>query len=418
MAYISELLGRPVVEVNGERIGSVSDLIASMQVEIPHPKIVAVIVKRRGPPLIVPFSCVAVLVAPVVALTQAVRDIVPYKPHQDDLYLARDVLDKQIIDVNGVRVVRANDVELTRVEGTFYVANVDIGSVGLMRRLGLPKAAQRLAAKLGRGELPGAVPWSDIELLPGDQPIRLKVPGDKITDLHPADLAEILSDLSRAESSKLLEALDVETVADALEEVEPDFQASLVETMPNEKVADVLEEMGPDEAADLLAELPEGRSQELLNLMQREEADDVRRLLAFPVDTAGSIMTTEFAAVRPELTAEQAIAALRETAAEAETIFYVYVTGPNERLVGVFSLRQLIMAQPSTPVSEIMERRLVTVGLLDRQDNVAQVVAKYDLLAVPVVDDEGRIQGIVTADDALDKIIPTAWKKRIPRLYH
>jgi CBS domain-containing protein len=354
----------------------------------------------------------------VIALTKAARDVVPYEPLPQDLYLARDVLDRQIIDVNGVRVVRANDVELTRVEGTFYVANVDIGSVGLMRRLGLPKAAQRLAGKLGRGVLPGAVPWSDIELVPGNEPIRLKVPGDKITDLHPADLAEILSDLSRAESSKLLEALDVETVADALEEVEPDFQASLVETMPNEKVADVLEEMGPDEAADLLAELPEDRSQELLSLMERDEADDVRRLLAYAVDTAGSIMTTEFATVSPELTAAQAIAALRETASEAETIFYVYVTGPGDLLLGVFSLRQLIMAQPSAPVSEIMERRLVAVGPLDRQDSVAQVVAKYDLLAVPVVDKEGHILGIVTADDALDKIIPTGWKKRIPRLYH
>jgi magnesium transporter len=418
MAYVSELLGRPVVDVNGERIGSVSDLIASLHVGIPHPKIVAVLVKRRDLPLCVPFACVAVLVAPVVALTKAARDVEPYKPLQSDLYLARDVLDKQIIDVNGIRVVRANDVELTRVEGAFYVANVDIGSVGLMRRLGLPKAAQRLAGRLGKGQLPGAVPWSDIELVPGNQPMRLKVPSDKISDLHPADLAEILSDLSRAESSKLLEALDVETVADALEEVEPDFQASLIETMPNEKVADVLEEMEPDEAADLLAELPEDRSQKLLSLMEREEADDVRRLLAYPIDTAGSIMTTEFAAVPAELTAGQAIAALRESAAEAETIFYVYVTTPDDLLVGVFSLRQLIMAQPHTPVSEIMERRLVTVGPLDRQDSVAQVVAKYDLLAVPVVDKEGHIQGIVTADDALDKIIPTGWKKRIPRLYH
>jgi magnesium transporter len=418
MAYISELLNKPVVDVNGERVGTVSDLIASLHTEIPHPKLVAVVVKRRGGELAVPFSCVAALVAPAIVLTRAERDIEAYKPVAHDLYLARDVLDRQIIDVNGVRVVRANDLELTRVNGAFYVANVDIGSVGLLRRMGLPKAAQRLAARLGRGELPGAVPWSDIELLPGHQPMRLKVPSDKISDLHPADLAEILSDLSRAQSSKLLQALDVETVADALEEVEPDFQASLIEEMPNEKVADVLEEMEPDEAADLLAELPEDRSQKLLNLMQREEAEDVRRLLAFPVDTAGSIMTTEYAEVRPELTATQAIATLRETASEAETIFYVYVTEPGDHLLGVFSLRQLIMAQPDTPVGDIMERRLVTVGPLDRQDSVAQVVAKYDLLAVPVVDEQGRIQGIVTADDALDAIIPTAWKKKIPRLYH
>jgi magnesium transporter len=188
--------------------------------------------------------------------------------------------------------------------------------------------------------------------------------------------------------------------------------------MPDEKVADVLEEMAPDEAADLLAQLPEDRSQELLSLMVREEAEDVRKLLAHPEDTAGRIMTTEFVAIGSDLTAEQAIAALREMADEAETSFYVYVTDSENHLLGVFSLRDLVCARPQTRVTEFMHRRVVSVKLLDSQDEVAQAVAKYNLLAVPVVDDEGRLQGIVTADDALDKIIPTSWKKRLPRLYH
>ncbi len=248
--------------------------------------------------------------------------------------------------------------------------------------------------------------------------MRLRVPGDKIAELHPADLAEIISDLSRIESSRLLESLDVETLADTLEEVEPDFQASLVERMPNEKVADVLEEMAPDEAADLLAELPQDRSQELLKLMEHEEAEDVRKLLTYPEDMAGGIMTTDFIAIRPDLTAEQAITVLRETAEEAETIFYVYVTDSTDHLVGVLSLSDLVLARPNTPVTEFMPRRVVSVNVGDSQNEVAQVVAKYNLLAVPVVDSEGRLQGIVTADDALDKILPTQWKKRLPRLYH
>ncbi|HJX36979.1 MAG TPA: magnesium transporter, partial [Anaerolineae bacterium] len=173
-----------------------------------------------------------------------------------------------------------------------------------------------------------------------------------------------------------------------------------------------------DEAADLLAELPEDRSKELVELMEREEAENVRRLLAYREDTAGGIMTTDFVAVHAGLTAEQIICTLREIGHEAETIFYVYVTDDDNRLLGVFSLRELILAQPETPVAEFMERRVVTVRLLDPQENVAKVVAKYNLLAVPVVDDRGWLQGIVTADDALDKIIPTAWKKRLPRLYH
>ena len=223
--------------------------------------------------------------------------------------------------------------------------------------------------------------------------------------------------MSRPESDKLLESLDIKTVADTLEEVEPDFQASLVESMPDERVADVLEEMAPDEAADLLAELPEERSEDILNLMEAEDAQDVRKLLTYPEDSAGGIMTTEFLTVSPTLTAEEAIAVVRETAHEAETIFYVYVTDDGGHLVGVLSLKDLVLAQPKTPVAEFMHHRVISASPLESQEDVAQDIAKYNLLAIPVVDDERRLHGIVTADDALDKIIPTAWKKRLPRLY-
>jgi Mg2+ transporter MgtE len=285
-----------------------------------------------------------------------------------------------------------------------------------MRRLGLAGWISRLARR--KGTSTGMISWHAIELLPGNQPMRLRVSGDKITDLHPADLAEIISDLSRPESARLLEALDVKTLADTLEEVEPDFQASLIETMPDEKVADVLEEMAPDEAADLLAELPQVRSQELLKLMEVDEAADVRRLLSYPEESVGGIMTTEYMAIRPDLTAEQAISLLRQEASEAEPITYLYVTDAEGKLLGVFSLQDLVLAKPQTPISEFMHRRFVGVGPLDSQDTVAQLISKYNLSAVPVVDDQKRLLGIVTADDALDKILPTKWKKRLPRLYH
>ncbi|HZY42099.1 MAG TPA: CBS domain-containing protein, partial [Anaerolineae bacterium] len=275
----------------------------------------------------------------------------------------------------------------------------------------------RLAGRLNRRLPPGMISWDEVELLSTDQPMRLRVPGDKLHDLHPADLAEIISDLTRSESDKFLASLDVATVAEALEEVEPEFQASLVETMPDERVADVLEEMSPDEAADLLNELPDERSEDILNLMEKDEAADVRKLLAYPFDTAGGIMTTEYVSVRPDLTAEQAIEELRRRADEAETIYYVYVRDKDDKLIGVFSLRDLVIAKPETPIAQFMHHRVVSVNLTDSQDDVAQAVSKYNLLAVPVVDDQHRLHGIVTSDDALDKIIPTAWKKRLPRLY-
>jgi magnesium transporter len=360
---------------------------------------------------------VAVLIAPSIPLSKRWADITPYVSGEQDLYLARDVLDKQIIDTDGVRVVRVNDLELARVNGSFFVANVDIGRLGLVRRLWTGLALW-LEGRQSKPRLGGTISWDHVELLPGNQPMRLKVSGKKITDLHPADLAEIISDLTKPESEKLLETLDAAKVADTLEEVEPEFQASLLEMMPDEKVADVLEEMAPDEAADLLAEFPSDRSKELLNLMEVDEAADVRRLLTYPVDVAGGLMNTEYISISPSLTASETIAFLRRDASEAETIYYVYVIEPDGRLVGVFSLRELVLADPQTPVKDFMHKRLVTVNLTDSQEDVAQEVAKYNLLALPVVDDQGRIQGIVTADDALDKIIPTAWKKRLPRLYH
>jgi CBS domain-containing protein/sporulation protein YlmC with PRC-barrel domain len=419
MVYLSELIGKVVSDIDGKRIGHLKDLVASIKHDIPHPVVVAIVVKQRnGKDLIISYSNVVVLIAPAVPLKTSLQEIEPYQPAENDLFLQEDVLDKQIIDINGTRVVRVNDLELARVKGSIVVSNVDISGVGIIRRLGLKKIARRISSRSQNYTSSNFISWSDMELLQRGQSMRLKVPGDKIADLHPAELADIISEMDRAQSDEFLEKLDVKQIADTLEEVEPDFQASLVESMPDEKVADVLEEMAPDEAADLLAELPKDRSEDLLDLMEEEDAEDVRKLLAYPEDAAGGIMTTEFVTIPPDVTAEQAISILRETAEEDETIFYVYVIDSENHLIGVFSLSDLILAKPETLVTDFMNDRVVSVDLMDSQDNIAQIISKYNLLAVPVVDDQQKLHGIVTLDDALDKIIPTAWKKRLPRFYH
>ena len=418
MPFVSQIMGRTVVDCEGERVGVIKDIIAAQRVEFPHPKVVALVFKQADHTIVaIPISEVSVLFVPVIPLTKTLQDIIPFQSIEKEIFLVKDVLDKQIIDINGVRVIRVNDLELTRVGADYYVANIDVSGQGLLRRLGLARLP-RLRNKKSEKNPSGFITWDVVELLSSDEPMRLKVPGDKIAELHPADLAEIVSDLSHSEGSKLLQSLDDKTLADTLEEVEPDFQASLVEEMSDERVADVLEEMSPDEAADLLAELPEDRSKELLNLMEEDEAEDVRRLLTYPEDSAGGIMNTEFIAVRPDFSAAQTIEHLRKNSEEAETVYYIYVTDESDHLIGVFSLRSLVLARPETLVSDFMETRMVTVDLLEKQEEAAQAVAKYNLLALPVVDNENRIQGIITADDALDKILPTAWKKRLPRFYH
>jgi magnesium transporter len=418
MVFISELIGKPVVDFEGERLGSLSDLIARFQKDLPHPVIVGIVIKRREDQLMVSYSDVAIILAPAISLNKTDNNLQLFVPGDQDFSLVDNVLDKQIIDVDDARVVRANDLQLLRVNGTLVLSNVDIGAEGILRRIGLEKSIRRIASRLGRPIHQNFISMDDVELIPQKQSLRLRIPGNKIASLHPADLAEILSDMNRAESGQLLQSLDVKQLADTLEEVEPDFQASLVNEMPDEQVADVLEEMSPDEAADLLAELPKERSEDLLDLMDVDEARDVRKLLAYPIESAGGIMTTEYSTVHPDLTAGQAIKHLRETVDEAETVFYVYVVDEEHKLIGVFSLSDLILAQPNKKVTDFMHERVVSVRLLDDQEKVAQVIAKYNLLAVPVVDEENVLHGIVTADDALDQMIPTAWKKRLPRFYH
>jgi magnesium transporter len=417
MAFLSDLLGRKVTDMDGNAIGKLYDLIACEKPGFHHPAVDAIVVADGHQRRTIPFSAVVSLLAPTIIVRHPSDQLPTYELVDDDVLLSRDVLDKQIIDTDGARVVRVNDLELVRIKSTFYISNVDAGLTGILRRVGLGRPTRSLAGIFRRNLRPSTIPWDSVELLRHDQFMRLRVPADKLAELHPADVAEIISDLNRLESGQVLEALNVEQLADTLEEVETEFQASLVEDMPDEKVADVLEEMEPDEAADLLAELPEKRSRELLALMDTEEAADVRLLLTYPEDSAGGIMTTQYAWVEPDLTAEQAISFLREHAAEAETLFYVYVVDQEKHLQGVFSLNNLIFAPPQAKVTEFMETRVKTVRLLDKQDEVAQVVTTYDLIAAPVVDENNVIQGIVTADDALDKIIPTAWKKRLPRFY-
>jgi magnesium transporter len=416
MAFVSEMTGRPVTDIDGTRIGFLMDLVASTRKEFAHPVIDAVVVQRSGDQITIPYADLAALLSAAIPLNRPMSSIQPYAMQENDLLLVKDVMDKQILDIDDARVVRVNDIEIVRVNGNVVVSNVDIGLLGILRRVGLEGLGHWLSRRM-KDPSQGVISWDFVEPLRHDQSMRLKVPAAKLAELHPSDIAEILSDLSRAETKDLLGNLDIKRLADTLEEVEPDFQAHLIGHLSNDQVADILEEMAPDEAADLLAELPEERSKDLLNLMGKDEAEDVRDLLKYEENTAGGLMTTEYVTVFPGMTAAQTIEHLRKVGEEAELVYYVYVTDTEEHLIGVFSLSDLICAQPESPITEIMHKRVVSVELDAEQDEVAKVVAKYNLIAVPVVDDQNRMQGIVTADDALDKVLPTHWKKRLPHFF-
>ncbi|HKG57600.1 MAG TPA: CBS domain-containing protein [Candidatus Limnocylindrales bacterium] len=417
MLYLSQAIGRPVLDRDGEPIGKVADLIVAVGDRYPPVTGIVVLTDRRRR-IFLPWTSVASLDATGARLATTTIDLDPFRQRPNEILLAGDLMDKQIVDIDGHKVVRVNDLRLDEIEGKLHLVAVDVGTAGLLRRLGIGGAYRIIARNLRLPVPERYIDWEDVDPVETSiASIKLRVPHAGLAELHPADLASIIDQLAPRDRAGVLASLDDEAVADAIEEMEPDTQVEVLEDLEPARAADILEEMSPDDAADLVADLSDEAREEILALMEREEAAEVQELLGYPEDSAGGIMTTEFVAVPATLTAARTIDRLRELEPDAETIYYVYVTDDDGRLVGVLSLRDLIVARPETPISEVMIPEPVAVGVLADQDEVAHVVARYNLLAVPVVDAEGRLAGIVTVDDAMDSILPTAWKKRLPRLF-
>jgi magnesium transporter len=414
--YLSQAIGRPVRDRNDEQIGKVSDLIVA--IEDQYPPVTGLVIKTDRRSIFLPWSAVRSLDATGAQLATARIDIEKFQQRPNEILLGADLMDKQIVDIDGRKVVRVNDLRLDEVEGRLRLVAVDVGAAGLVRRLGFERGFRILARNLRVSVPERYIDWEDVDPVESSiASIKLRVPHQGLAELHPADLAAIIDRLAPRDRAGVLASLDDEAVADAMEEMEPDTQVEVLEDLAPERAADILEEMSPDDAADLVADLDQDTRDDILRYMEPSEAEEVQELLAYPEDVAGGIMTTAYIAVGEHETAGGAIDLLREWEPDAETIYYVYVTDDEERLVGVLSLRDLIVAQPATPIGDVMIHDPVAVGAYANQDEVAEVVAHYNLLAVPVVDDDRRLVGIVTIDDAIDTVIPAAWKKRLPRVF-
>ncbi|HEY8868468.1 MAG TPA: CBS domain-containing protein [Candidatus Limnocylindrales bacterium] len=415
MLYLSQAIGRPVLDANGDPIGTLADLIVAVGER--YPPVTGLVVSTDRRRIFLPWTSVESLDQTGARLKTQTIDIGKFAQRPNEILLRGDLMDKQIVDIDGRKVVRVNDLRLDEIEGVLHLVAVDVGAAGLLRRLGIEGPLRVVARNLGRSTPERYIDWEDVDPVETSiSSVKLRVPHGGLAELHPADLATIIDQLAPRDRAGILASLDNEAAADAIEEMEPETQVEVLEGLAPSRAADILEEMSPDDAADLVADLSDETRQEILALMERDEAEEVKELLAYPEDTAGGMMTTEFVTIPATLTAAQAIDRLRELEPDAETIYYVYVTDEDGCLVGVLSLRDLIVAKPDTPIKDVMIPEPVTVGVLADEDEVAEVVAHYNLLAVPVVDKEGRLAGIVTVDDAMDAILPAAWRKRLPRL--
>jgi magnesium transporter len=415
--YLSSLLGKPVIDKGGQFVGKLADLIVPGEPEFPN--VAAVIATGSQGKHLIPWDYVAT-VSETCWLRERIENIPVYEPQPTDVYLRGDVLDKQILDVRRYRVVRVNDVSLLDNGQTWQLTAVDVTTAGLLRRLGLERQVSWLARLFRRALHHHYVPWNQVEVLQEEigGVIQLKVPKETLQQLHPADVATIVHQLEPGERTEVFEQLDTETAAEALAEVEPEVQASIIQSLDDERAAEIIAEMEPDEAADVLGDLPEEDREDLLEMMEQrqmieeEEAEDIEDLLAYDDETAGGLMTTDYVAVRDSMTAQEVIDYLRRLAPPDDTIYYLLVVDEGGHLVGVLSLRQLIIAPPSQKVSEFMIRDVARINVEASAEEVAQVIAKYDLLALPVVDETEKLLGVVTFDDALEVMVTDEMKRR------
>jgi magnesium transporter len=409
MLYLSQVLGRPILDLEGERVASLKDVIVRLG-EGDHPPVAGFVARFRRRDFFLPRWRISEFAEQGVRMSSDLLDLRPFMRRDGEVLLARDVLDKQLIDVDGKRVVRVNDVQIIEAANEWHVTGADVSLTGLWRRLS--------PSFMRSGRPVEVIDWADVGYLATDAAtVQLKSSRGKLARLHPVEIARLAEAFSYQQGAEIVESLDDETAAETLEEMAAARQAQILGDMDEERAADILERMSPDEAADVLGDLPEAKAEDLLKRMEDEEQSDVAELLPYADDTAGGLMTTEFVTVPRDLTVGEALARLRVMAETPNMIYYLYVVEHEEswKLVGVIALRSLILADPSAPLEHVMRTELQVAHPDDDAEDVSQKIAEYNLLALPVVENED-ILGIITVDDAIEVLLPRDWRQRLPRL--
>ena len=407
MIYLSQLMGNPVYAADGEKIGSVSDLgIATGEV---FPRVTSLAFKGPGrtPFMISWRKYVDTYDEKEIHLKVPAVEIRFSYLQPDEVLIARDILNKQIVDTRGMRVVRVNDLKLSDTSSTqLRLLGAEVGARGILRSLSpaLEHVALKVARTFGHPIPERIIAWSYMDLVERDlSNVKLSVSHKTLDDMHPADIADIIERLDPRLRGQVFAQLDDEQRAGAMAEFDDDAMAAELMGGMNEREASrMLSEMDPDDAAELVSELDYDKAEKLLRLMGVQEQRAIRQLLGYREDTAGRIMTSEFAALPEDKTVADAVELLRGLDEDFESVRYVYLSDEDNKLSGVVTLNALIVAEPETPLADICTREVITAGPEDDQEDVAEDIAKYNLLAMPVVADDGHLLGIVTVDDALD----------------
>ncbi len=414
MLYVSQIINRPVFDARNEKIAVIKDVIVRYGDE-EYPPVIGLVARYRRRNFFMPSRDFTDLGLQGATMTSTILDLTPFIRRDGEVLLGKDVLDNQLIDVDGKRVVRVNDVQLIEAGNMWRVSGADVSLQGFVRRL-MPKGFY------GSDRIVEVIDWADVGYLATDTAtvtVQLKSSKDKLSRLHPVEIAQLAETLSPIHRTEVVESLDDEFAADTLEEMSTEAQARILEDMDQERAADILEEMSPDDAVDVLGELSDQKAEQLFNLMDDDERADVAELMHFAHDTAGGLMTTEFLVFPKDLTVGETIAGLRQMAETPNMIYYLYVVeeANSWKLCGLISLRSLILADPTFKLADVMRSEFRFAHPSESAEEVAQTISEYNLLALPVIDDEGDIAGIVTVDDAMEILLPKNLQRRLPRLF-
>ncbi|HTS68663.1 MAG TPA: CBS domain-containing protein [Terriglobia bacterium] len=410
MIYFTELQHLPFYGVKGEFLGKLEDMCVDPSHEAG--RVASYLIRTRHKDL----QCIGYTQVQSISVragqTNVARDDIRcYAPDEGLIRIKKDVLDQQIIDVNNRKVVRVNDVDFD-IEPTdghteLRIVAANVGLAAAVRRLLQGAMAKHNIRMITKALPTRTIQWEFVNLIEPDpaRRVKLRISYDRLAELHPADIADILEELSHNEQKALIESLDEETAAQALSEIPTRMQADLLESIPPEKAADIVEEMSPDEAADVLNELPPETSAELLADMEKEGAKEVRELLAFEENTAGSLMTTEYVVVHESAPVLGAIEALKNFEGEVESVHQIYLVNNEAALTGAVAIGRILLAAASTPLAELSSESLILVQVHESAKAVVDLFHKYNLISLPVVDEDRHLLGVVTADDVLEQVL-------------
>jgi CBS domain-containing protein/sporulation protein YlmC with PRC-barrel domain len=410
MLYATELMGSKAHDSDGHYIGRVREFFvepADQPNRISH----YLISRGRYRPLIARHDQVASVEPGNLGLNVREQALEPYEPNEGWLAVRKDLLDQQIIDTHGRKVVRVNDVDLAEQRSNGNVelrlTQVDVGLPGAVRRLLQGIASPAVIRKLQSGLPNRTIRWEFVNLIEPDpmRRVKLRITHEKLEDLHPADVAEMMEELSAAERQGIIASMDEETAAEVLAELDQRLTTQIVERMDRGKAADILEEMAPDEAADLLADLPKQTSEEVLHEMPGEEAAEVRELLAFDPTTAGGMMNTEFLFMGETLTRDEALAYMRKEDVNLEQLDTIILVNQEAKFAGAVPVARLLLATAAQTMGELQSEPLLAVDVREREDDIFELFDKYNLRMLTVVDAENHPIGVITVDDVVSRLV-------------